>query len=133
MKKYFILPMALFALACNSSSDKVSDKAPESTPPADTTTGAGLLSGKYQIIEYKKDNIKVDLIKKEVLFTKSGDVVKWDGTSFSYKIEGDSLEFFLPPSTTISRSKIDYLTPDSNTFVLTNPIEKTAFTYKKIN
>lgn len=133
MKKYFLLPVALFALACNSNSDKVSDKAPETTAPADTTTGDGLLSGKYQIIEYKKDNVKVDLIKKDVLFTKSGNVLKWDGTNFSYKIEGDSLEFFLPPSTTLSRSKIEFLTPDKSTFVLTNPVEKTEFTYKKIN
>ncbi len=133
MKKYFLLPLALFALACNSNSDKVSDEAPEKTSITDTTAGNGLLSGNYQIVEYKKDNKKVDLIKRNVVFTKSGNVLKWDGNSFSYKIVGDTLEFYFPPSTPISKSKIEFLSPDKSSFVVTNSIEKTEYTYKKLN
>lgn len=133
MKKYFVLPLALFALACNSNTDKVSDDAPGTSSYIDSTIGSGILSGKFVISEYKKDNVKVDLIKKEIQFTKDGGVLKWDGTAFSYRLIGDSLEFYIAPSTIISRSKIEFLEPDSSSFVLINPVEKTEFTYKKIN
>jgi hypothetical protein len=133
MKKYFVLSMSLFVLACNSNTDKVSDDSPGKSAYVDSTSGEGLISGKFVITEYKKDNVKVDLIKKEIQFTKDGGVLKWDGTSFSYRLIGDSLEFYIAPSTIISRSKIEFLTPDSSSFILINPTEKTEFTYKKIN
>ncbi|MES1217323.1 MAG: hypothetical protein ABUT20_17550 [Bacteroidota bacterium] len=134
MKKYGFFAMALIlATACNNNKDKEATPATEAASTSGAKDeGPGLLSGRFEIIDYKKNNVQVVLAKKQVQFNKKGDVLKWDGTSFSYKIIGDTLEFYSAPSTTISKSKIKFLSPDSSSFILINPVEKTEFTYKKV-
>ena len=139
MKKYFLLPAALFALACNSNSDKVSDGNPESNinkvelNPVDSTSGEGLLSGNFEISDYKKDNVKVDLPKTTTKFTRSGEVLRSDGNSFLYKIKGDSIFFMIDDKNIMSSSKIEFLDANKSSFLMKNDTQKTEFTYKKIN
>ncbi len=139
MKKYFILPIALFALACNSNSDKVSEEKPESNvnkvelSPIDSTSGEGLLSGNFEISDYKKDNVKVDLPKTTTKFTRKGEVLRSDGNSFMYKIKGDSIFFMIDDKNIMSSSKIEFLNADKSSFLMKNNIQKTEFTYKKID
>ncbi|HLG38362.1 MAG TPA: hypothetical protein VI461_01800 [Chitinophagaceae bacterium] len=133
MKKYFILPLALFALACNSNPDKVSDEAPETTIAADSTSGEGLLSGKFEIVDYKKENVTVKLPKTYMEFTRGGDVIKSDGVSFFYKIEGDSIVYMTSPGIVAYKSKIEFLNDDKSSFIIKTPQDNTETTYKKIN
>ena len=129
--------------ACNSNDDKQSDKAPEKTKAdstaniniavPDTTTGIGLLSGTFEITDYKKDNVKIELPKSTTQFTRKGDVIRSDGNSFLYKIKGDSILFLLDAKNIMSRSKIEFLNPDKSSFIMKNSVQKTEFIYKKIN
>ena len=92
MKKYFVFTAVFFSVACNNNEDQKSFVSPEvetsKLSKEDTTSGSGVLSGNFEIIDYKKDNVKVELPKTVVQFTKGGDVIKSDGVSFFYKIEG---------------------------------------------
>lgn len=133
MKKYFVLPLALFTLACNSNSDKVSDKAPVATGTTDTTSGDGPLSGKFEIVDYKKDNVKIDLPKAFMDFTRQGDVIKSDGVSFYYKIDGDSITYMTSPGIVAYKSKIEFLNDDKSSFIIKTPLDNTETTYKKVN
>ena len=133
MKKYFVLPLALFAIACNSNTDKISDKAPATTVSADTTSGEGLLSGKFEIVDYKKDNVKVLLPKTFVEFTRKGDYYTADGNQFQYKISGDSISILLNDNYLVTKSGIEFQNTDKTTFILKNPKEKTEYTYQKTN
>lgn len=139
MKKYFILPLALFALACNSNPDKGSEENPESPAnkvvlnPEDTTTGEGLLSGNFEIIAYKKDNQVIELPKTTTKFTRRGEVFRSDGVSFEYKIKDDSIFFLIDDKNIMSRSKIEFLNEDKSSFLMKNAEQKTEFNYKKIN
>lgn len=138
MKKYLVLPAIFFLAACNSNEDQKSTAKPETAQqpfPPDTTTGNGLLSGSYEIVEYKKDNTKVELPKTVIRFTRSGEYMKPDGNTFSYKIEGDSLSILLYPTDKdyITKSGIHFLDSAKTSFTLINPKEKTEYTYKKIS
>jgi len=154
MKKYFAAATVLLAIACNSSDDKKADdktaeKADSSSQminkepkhelvkielsPEDTTKGKGLLSGKFEIVGYKKDNVKVDLPKTFVKFTRNGEFSKNDGQNFYYKIEGDNYILMATKKDIISKSKIEFLNAEKTSFVIRNANEKTEFTYNKVN
>lgn len=133
MKKYFILPLALFTLSCNSNEDKVSEKAPATTSSSDTTTGEGLLTGKFEIVDYKKDNVSVELPKTTVEFTRKGEYYTSDGNIFQYKIDGDSISILLNDNYIVTRSGIEFLNEDKTNFILKNPKEGTEYTYKRVN
>lgn len=133
MKKYLVYTAVLFFVACNSNDEQSSDKAKEmeSTQKDNSESGTGLLSGKFEIIDYKKDNVKIDLPKTVVEFTKNGDVIKPDGVRYFYKIEGDSILFLSAPGKVAYKSKIEFLNSDMTTFVVKTPLDKTEMTYKK--
>jgi hypothetical protein len=140
MKKYLGYTAVLFLLACNSN-DKQSDKKAEETEKpqnenistGNTESGSGLLSGKFEIIDYKKDNVKIELPNTVIMeFTKNGDVIKPDGVKYLYKIEGDSIAFLTDPTHVTHKAKIDFLKPDNSSFIVRTPLDKTEITYKKI-
>ena len=156
MKKYFVSAAVLLAIACNSNDDKKADEQTENKTdsitkyvdteprrkqvvnelaPEDTTTGKGLLSGKFELVEYKKDNVHIDLPKTFVKFTRSGEFIKSDGISLFYKIEGDNYTVMASKKVKdiISTSKIEFLNTDKSSFVIKNANEKTEFTYKKVD
>lgn len=140
MLKYIPLAAVVFLTACNSNEDQKATTPPAPAPQTspfsaeDTTTGTGLLSGNFEIVEYKKDNVKVDLPKTIVRFTRSGEFMKPDGNTFSYKIEGDSLSILLFPNDKeyITKSAIQFLNEDKSAFKLINPKEHTEYTYQKV-
>ena len=137
MKRYFLLPATLIFIAACTSNDQKSNstenlKTVVKSQP-DTTSGTGILSGEFEVTDYKKDNVKIDLPKTTVLFTRKGDFIKGDGTKLLYEIQGDSLAIMISEKDVITKSKIEFLSGDSSSFILINPVEKTEFTYKKIN
>lgn len=136
MKKYLVSPAIVFIVACNSNEDQKSTASPEvetnKLSKEDTTSGSGILSGNFEIIEYKKDNVKVELPKTIVQFTRKGEFIKSDGNSFFYKIEGDSISMLLNENYLINKSGIEFLNADRTTFTIKNLKEKTEYTYQKV-
>ena len=144
MKKYYVIVLALVTVAaCNSNDDKQSDKASEKTKAdstasinvtvPDTTSGTELLSGTFEITDYEKDNVKIELPKSTTRFTRKGEVFRSDGNSFNYTIKGDSILFLIDKRNIMSRSKIEFLDPARSSFIMKNSVQKTEFIYKKIN
>ena len=137
MKKYFLLPATLVFIAACTSNDQKSNSTENSKTVVksqpDTTSGTGILSGEFEVTDYKKDNVKIDLPKTTVLFTRKGDFIKGDGTRLLYTIQEDSLAIKISEQEVITKSKIKFLSADRSAFILINPVEKTESTYKKIN
>jgi len=140
MKKHGIILMAMFLIAaCNSNKDK------EATPTNETESASGngnqatneevvTLSGKFEIVDYKKNDVQIVLPNKvTVEFTKDGNVIKSDGDSFLYKIEGDSISFLTPANVVVRKSKLEFLNTDKTSFVVKTPLDKSETTYQKIN
>jgi len=137
MKKYLVLSTVVFFVACNNHEDQKSPAAPKpetfKLSMEDTTSGTGVLSGNFEIIDYKKDNVKVTLPKTIVQFTRKGDFIKSDGNTFLYKIEGDSISILLNNNLVISKSGIEFLNADKSSLKIKNPLEKTEYIYQKVN
>ena len=136
MKKYFVFTAVLFSVACNNNGDQKSSVSPEvetsKLSKEDTTSGSGVLSGNFEIIDYKKDNVKVELPETIVQFTRKGDFIKSDGNSFLYKIEGDSISILLNDNYVITKSGIEFMNADKTAFTIKNPKEKSEYTYQKV-
>lgn len=136
MKKYLVFPAIVFIVACNSNEDQKSTASPEAETSKlskeDTTSGSGILSGNFEIVDYKKDNVKVTLPKTIVQFTRKGDFIKSDGNAFFYKIEGDSISMLLNDNYVINKSGIEFLNADKTAFTIKNSNEKTEYTYQKV-
>lgn len=140
MKKYFALATFLFAIACNSNDDKKADEKMEekvvivdNLTKEDTTAGSGLLSGKFEIIDVKKENLKTSLPKTFVKFTRNGEYLTNNGASFFYKIDGDNFTIMASDKLIISKSKIEFLNAEKTSFIIKNTFDKSEVTYKKVN
>ena len=141
MKKQFVAAAALISIvACNSNSDKQAENptkkidsaaAANNISPADDT-GTGLLSGKFEVVEYKKDNIKIEVPKAIYMFTKKGKYIKPDGSILFYKIEGDSLLIMADEKLILAKSRIEFLNPEKTSFIVKESPGNMETTYKKI-
>ena len=150
MKKYFVIALALSAVACNSNTDKRSEQAIDAESvkkdslerveakmkaiifAPDTTTGTGLISGAFEIIDHKINKVKANIPRILVRLTKRGDFIKSDGTNLTYKIEGEKFFLLGPAGDQVRSSTIEFLNPEKTSFIIKTDLDKSEATYQII-
>ena len=151
MKKQLLMAAVIIsAIACNSNSDKKNEQAIDAESAKkdslerveskikafidapDTTTGTGLISGSFEIIDHKINNVKVNIPRIMVRCTRRGDFIKSDGTNLTYKIEGKKFFLLGPAGDQVRSSTIEFLNAEKTSFVIKTDLDKSETIYQMI-